>query len=114
MNDLETLSKQFKDWRGDRRYYRYPKHFWDEIRQLAKHYTIADIAVAFGISHQYLKQKIHNDSSPMSFASLNVTSPQLNASVEFVDNNARTMTVRFQADPEFIIHMIQSLSGSKQ
>jgi hypothetical protein len=38
MSDLDVVAKKFKEWRGNRRYYRYPKPFWDGIQQLAKHH----------------------------------------------------------------------------
>lgn len=113
MSDLEILAKKFKEWRGDRRYYRYSKHFWDEIKQLAKHHPTSAIAEAFGINHQYLQKKLGQDSQSLTFASVTVTSCIHPISIEFIDQNSRLMTIRFQADSEQLIHMIQSLSGKK-
>lgn len=113
MPDLEVLAKKFKEWRGDRRHYRYPQHFWDDIGLLVKHYPLPVIAKAFGINYQYLRKKFDNDSESLTFVPVTVTSSTSPVSIEFVDRNSCLMTIRFQANSEQLIHMIQSLSGNE-
>lgn len=109
MHDLQVISAKFKEWRGNRRYHRYPKHFWDEIQKLSQYYSIPAIANAFGINVQYLRKKILN-AQELTFAPLKVASMPSTISIEFIDRNSREMTVRFQADFDQLIHIIQSLS----
>ena len=111
MSDLNTFANKFNEWRGNRRYYRYPEQFWDEIRQLTKHYSIIDIAKALNISRQYLRSKLQNESKPLTFAPVVVTSFPSSVSIEFTDSACRAMTVRFEASHEQLVNMIQSLSG---
>jgi hypothetical protein len=110
MTDLETLAQKLKEWRGNRRHYRYPKAFWDEIRVLAKHLPIPAIAKACNISPYYLRSKLL-DSQPLTFAKVQVSSTPSQVAIEFVNSNAHAMTVRFQADHEQLIRIITSLSA---
>jgi hypothetical protein len=109
MNDLETIANKFKEWRGSRRHYRYPKHFWDEIKLLSKHYPLPVIASAFGINLPYLQQKIPNNSESLTFVPLQIVSSA--ASIEFVDRNSQKMTVHLQASRDELVHIIISLAG---
>lgn len=109
MTDLETFAQKLKEWRGNRRYYRYPKVFWDEIRVLAKHLPITSIAKACNINPYYLRSKLI-DPQPLMFTQVQVTSVPSQVAIEFVNSNSHAMTVRFQADHEQLIRIITSLS----
>ena len=112
MSDLDTFANKFRKWRGDRRYCKYPKYFWDEIRQLASHYPILAIAQALNISPQYIKIRLKKESGQLTFAPLKVVSFPAPVSIEFTDSSSRPMTVRFEASHEQLVNMILSLSGS--
>jgi hypothetical protein len=110
MTCLESLASKFKEWRGDRRHYRYPKSFWDEVRELAKREPISAIAEACGITPHYLKNKILKEPRAVTFAQVQMTSLPSQAVIEFADGSSRPMTIRFQADHEQLVSMIRSLS----
>jgi len=114
MENIETFALKFKSWRGNRRYYRYPKHFWDEIQQLATLYPPSTIARTLNINLPYLRQKLSKSPGKLTFAPLKITSSLVPASIEFVDRHSQVMTIRFQADFEQLTHMILSLSGDAQ
>jgi hypothetical protein len=110
MSDLETFANKFKAWRGDRRYRQYPEHFWDEIRNLVKHYPVAVIAQAININPSYLKFKLGAGKKRLKLIPLQITSAPFQASIEFTNHNCRPITVRFQANHEQLVNMILSLS----
>lgn len=110
MTDLDTLAQKLKEWRGNRRHYRYPKAFWDEIRELAKSLPIPSIAKACNISPHYLRSKLL-DPQPLTFTKVQIASSPSQVAIEFVDSNSHAMTVRFQADHEQLIRIITSLSA---
>jgi hypothetical protein len=114
MSDLETFSNKFKAWRGNRRHYKYPKHFWDEIRILAKHYPITAISQAINVNPSYLKLKLGIRKKQFTFVPLEVTSIPLQASIEFTNHGCHPVTVRFQASHEQLVNMILSLSGGSR
>jgi hypothetical protein len=111
MLDIDILAQKFKEWRGNRRYYRYPTHLWDHIQRLADHHSIPVIAKAFGINAQYLRKKLDKNSKSITFTPVTVISPPV--SIEFFDRHSRLITIRFQANSEQLIYMIQSLSGKE-
>ncbi len=113
MEDLEIFAVKFKEWRGGRRYLRYPTHFWEEIRDLIHHYDIEVVAQAIGVNPSYLRYKFRKrkQSKSITFAPIQVTLFPCTASIEFTDKNARPMTVRFQTDANQLIQMIDSLCG---
>lgn len=112
MTDLEIAANKFKEWRGDRRHYRYPKHFWDQIRDFANHYPLPVIASSYDINVGYLRHKISKNTDSITFAPLNITSSQSSVSIEFADRNSQAMTVRLQASHDELIRIILSLSGA--
>ncbi len=61
MEDLEVFADKFKQWRGDRRYLRYPSHFWEGIQRFIHHYDIKTVADAVGVNPSYLRHKIHKN-----------------------------------------------------
>lgn len=113
MEDLEVFAVKFKEWRGDRRYLRYPAHFWEEIKHLIHHYDVEVVAKTIGVNSSYLRHKFHKkkQSKSITFAPVQVTSFPCTASIEFIDKNARPMTVRFQTDANQLTQMIDSLCG---
>jgi hypothetical protein len=113
MEDLEIFAIQFKQWRGDSKYLRYPSHFWEQIKRFIQHYGIKVVAETIGVNPSYLRHKVRNEkqSEPITFAPLQITSFPCEASIEFVDKNARPMTIRFQADSNQLVQMIGSLCG---
>lgn len=114
MQDLETFASQFKEWRGNKYHRRYPKSFWEQIRQFAKNYSLAVIAQMLGISLPYLRLKLQQNSKSLKFATLNVSSCALPISIEFIDRNSCPMTVRCQVNQEQLAAMILSLSRQSQ
>lgn len=114
MSDLEAFANKFKAWRGDRRHCQYPKHFWDKIRSLARHYSIPIIAQAINVNPSYLKLKLVARKKRLTLIPLEVTSLPLQASIEFTNHRSHSMTVRFQANHEQLVNMILSLSGDRQ
>lgn len=111
MTDLEAAANKFKEWRGDRRHLRYPKHFWDQIKEFAKQYQLPLIASAYGINIGYLRQKISNNES-INFATVDIISTPV--SIEFIDCHSQPMIVRLQANHDQVIQIILSLSGLHQ
>jgi len=63
MTSIEELALKFKEWRGSRRHCRFPKAFWDDIKQLSTHHTLSVISKTFGISEQHLKCKLEGSQS---------------------------------------------------
>jgi hypothetical protein len=116
MKDLEIFADKFKRWRGNRRYLRYPSHFWKEIERFIRHYDIKVIANAVGINPSYLRNRIRKDkqSKSITFTPLQVSSLPFAASIEFVDRSDKPMTIRFQADSRELIQIIRSLSGDQK
>lgn len=116
MDDLKVFADKFKQWRGNRRYLRYPSDFWEEIQCFIHHYDIEMVANAIGVNPSYLRHKIRKaeKSQEITFAPLKVNSLPFTASVEFIDRNAKPMTIRFQADSRELIQMIRSLSGDQK
>jgi hypothetical protein len=113
MEDLEIFAAKFKEWRGDRRHRRFPSHFWEEIQRFIHHYDIEIVAKTIGVDLSYLQHKFRKDkqSKSITFTPLQVTSFPCAASIEFIDKNAKPMTIHFQADLSQLILMIHSLSG---
>ncbi len=116
MDDLKTFADKFKEWRGNRRYLRYPSDFWEEIQRFIHHYGIEIVANAIGVNPSYLRHKMRKDKKPqeITFAPLQVSSLPFTASVEFIDRNAKPMTIRFQVDSRQLIQIIRSLSGDQK
>jgi hypothetical protein len=114
MADLEALAIKFNEWRGNRRNCRYPKYFWEEIREISRHYPVSIIAKALNINVSYLKQRLYNGNQQLTFVPVGAASFPLQASIEFIDHKKCAMTVRFQADHGQLVKMILSLSGSAQ
>ena len=114
MFDLEAFAEKFKAWRGDRRHRQYPKHFWDEIRNLAKLYPVPIIAQTINVNPFYLKFKLGSKKKKLTFIPLKVSSNSLQATIEFTNHHSRSMIVRFQANHEQLVNMILSLAGDKQ
>jgi hypothetical protein len=73
MSDLQTLSEEFKKWKGDLAYCRYPTHLWDKAYALTAYYPLKTIAEALGTSIPHLKRKFSNREKPVTFASLQIT-----------------------------------------
>jgi hypothetical protein len=116
MDDWKTFADKFKEWRGSRRYLRYPSHFWEEIQNFIHHYGVEEVAHAIGVNASYLRHKIRKSQKPqaITFTPLKVNSLPFTASIEFVDGNAKPMTIRFQSDSHQLIQMIRLLSGAQK
>ncbi len=110
MNSIDELARKFKEWRGSRRQCRFPKAFWDDIRQLSTHHTLKIISKKFGISEQYIRRKLKNPQQ-VKFAQVKVASQPSAVTIEFSDNNLRPMTVRFQANHDELVRVILTLTA---
>lgn len=116
MDNLEAFADKFKQWRGNRRYLRYPPHFWEEIQSFIDQYDIERVAKAIHVNSSYLRHKIRKNkqSQSITFAPLQVISLPQAASIEFIDKNSKPLILRFQADCNQLIQIIHSLSGDQK
>lgn len=109
-SSLKALANQFKSWRKDKTHAKYPKHFWDEIYDLAQHIPISNIAQALGVNASYLKTRISKYREPtVTFTPIKISS-SAPFSLEFQDKNDKKFTLKFQASHDDLIRLIQSLS----
>lgn len=72
MSDLQAVAAEFKKWKGNLTYCRYPEHLWDKAYQLTEHYPLQTIASALDISVQRLEHKFANRRKAITFASVQV------------------------------------------
>lgn len=107
---LESLANQFKSWKKEKSHVKYPQSFWEEICNLAKSIPIQTIAKALGVSAYYLKTRVAKLSQEsVTFASVKI-SCQNAFSIEFQSKNDKPIKIKFQANTEELVHLIQSLS----
>jgi hypothetical protein len=64
MSELQAVVAEFKKWKGDLPYCRYPDNLWDKAYQLTDHYPIKTIASALGMSVTRLERKFANRNRP--------------------------------------------------
>lgn len=112
MSDLETLANKVQQWRTEHHRGPYPKHIWDEIKQLAEHHPIYVLAETLGIRTCYLQQKLIKTPESFTFAPVKATSFPAPVSIEFTKRNCQEMTIHFHADLEQLTHMILALLGN--
>lgn len=53
--DLDELAEVFGKYRGNRKYVRYPKDFWDRAAQACNHETIAKVASSLNVNVETLR-----------------------------------------------------------
>ena len=111
MKDLEKSAQEFRAWRGERSHRHYPKRFWDEIKKFTKKYPLDVIASTYNINFHYLQQKFPKKPKSIAFTSVEIVSFPAPVSIEFTNPNSSTMTVRFQANHNEIVDIIQSFTG---
>lgn len=104
MSDLTTVAADFKKWKGNLTYCRYPEHLWEKAHHLTNSHSLQAIASALGMSVQYLEGKFAKRSNPVTFASVQVASSSAPIKIEF-----KQMTIH--ADENQAISMIQTLMG---
>ena len=75
MSDLQTIAAEFKQWKGDLPYCRYPIELWNKAYRLTEQYPLQTIASALGMTVRYLERKFSNRTKPITFASIQVTEP---------------------------------------
>lgn len=75
MSDLQAIAAEFKKWKGNLSYCRYPAHLWDQAYKLTERYSLQTIASALGTTVHYLERKFSSRVKPITFASLQVTEP---------------------------------------
>lgn len=110
MPNLEALAIKFKEYRGDRRYCRYPQHLWEEAHQLSKHHPVSVIAKALRVKPCLIKNQLLKFSNHLMFTPVEITSHSFQVSIELIDSNCRPITVRFQANHSQLLDMVKSLS----
>jgi AraC-like DNA-binding protein len=104
MSDLTNLAAEFKKWKGDLSYCRYPEHLWKKAYQLTDTHSLQAIASALGMSVQYLERKFAKRSKTVTFASVQVSPTPTPIKIEF-----KQMSI--QVDERQAISMIQTLIG---
>jgi AraC-like DNA-binding protein len=102
MSDLDAVAAEFKKWKGNLSYCRYPAHLWDKAHLLTEHYPLQDIASALGVSIQYLERKFANRTKSITFASVQVTTLPAPVKIEF-----KQMTIH--ANENQLLSIIQAL-----
>ena len=73
MSDLIAIAEEFKKWKGNLSYCRYPSHLWEQVYAIKDLYPIKAIASALGMSIQYLERKFAARPKTVTFASVQVT-----------------------------------------
>ena len=65
MSDLQAVATEFKKWKGNLSYCRYPTKLWDQAYKLTERYSLQTIASALGITVQYLERKFSKRAKPL-------------------------------------------------
>jgi hypothetical protein len=106
MSDLQAVAAEFKKWKGNLPYCRYPIELWDKAYKLTEQYPLQTIASALGSTVQYLERKFSKRTKPITFASIQVTdSPPHPIKIAFKQ-------VTLEATSEQVISVIQALMGN--
>jgi hypothetical protein len=102
MSDLESIAAEFKKYKGNLSYCRYPAHLWDKVYQLAGQHSLQSIAIALGMSIPYLERKFAKRAKPITFTSVQVTNLPESVKIEF-----KQMTIH--ANENQLLSVIQAL-----
>ena len=73
MSDLTTVAAEFKKWKGNLSYCRYPEPLWAKAYELTNSHSLQAIASALGVSVHYLERKFAKRSKRVTFASVQAT-----------------------------------------
>jgi hypothetical protein len=58
MSDLDAVAAEFKKWKGNLSYCRYPAHLWDKAHLLTEHYPLQKLKTAYSGFRGLLRLKL--------------------------------------------------------